>query len=410
MPRPVFTKAALEARSSSPPRPSNSQTTYKAKDKKRAVFKPIKSPAPLYPINHSPEKALDELSDADGDTDQDKDENDGSTAFDESHPFFQSLDRDLSYSPQKKSTRNFRKSSKVIVIDDSDEEWPSRTRKPRRIPTPAIVLVEDSDEESNHDSASDSEEETLPESFDRLIDPKHWNEEPFAFGRYLLSFLDTKGRKYSHISDDFFEDKKVSDPFENDDTDEEVEEAVKDEDYVEEDSMHQAVVDDDDDEYSSKKATPALTNGSTSPHKSSSLPPSSPFVRGLLSSSPAGWNNISDSDISFASSLDPFSLSPDSSLKLHPTIVASHYPNKKYTFTPAPPKAKKHRVRLDRMERKMNKGKKAEYLCAADEPDEDTNAKGDVDELGDDKENDKWVRPKLKPGEIWDPFGDEPEI
>ncbi|KAF9523272.1 hypothetical protein CPB83DRAFT_863147 [Crepidotus variabilis] len=430
LPRPVFATSITHVLSSSPLRPTSSRG-------KKAVFSkrtsPRKNTTPLHPIEHSPEQADEHLTDEDADgepdqgSDDDQDDNQGSTDFDENHPFFQSLDRETSTSPRKKSRGGLKKSPVVIDLQDSDEEEDEEQPSPkkrRQVSSPAVILVEDSDEESNHegsDEGSEEEEELTTESFDRLINPEHWNREEFAFGRYLLSFLDPKGRKYDHIEDDFFEDKKVYDPFENDDDtdDDEEEREEEEEEYVEEDSMHQEVIDltEDDDEGPTKKATPALTNASS--HTSSSLPPSSPFIRGLLSSSPLKWpsSSAADSDASFASTascIDPLSLSPTSSLKIHPTIIASHYPNKKYSFTPAPPKARKHRVRLERMEKRFERGKKGEYLCAADEPEESRRKGGEeVDELEEDeedKENAKWVRPKLKPGEIWDPFGDEPEI
>jgi hypothetical protein len=48
-------------------------------------------------------------------------------------------------------------------------------------------------------------------------------------------------------------------------------------------------------------------------------------------------------------------------------IIASHYPNKKYTFTPAPPIARKQRLLLERLEKRLERGKKGSYLCKYDE-------------------------------------------
>ena len=93
-------------------------------------------------------------------------------------------------------------------------------------------------------------------------------------------------------------------------------------------------------------------------------------------------------------------------------------------MTPAPPKARKHRLRIKRLERRLEKVKKEKYLCEADEDEEEkararakakANAKGaeeEVDELEEDDDDDdtEFVRPILKEGEIWDPFGDEEEL
>ena len=229
-----------------------------------------------------------------------------------------------------------------------------------------IIFVEDSDEDQDE----------LDELHSRLIDPKYWNESHYAFGRYLLSFLDPTGRSYAHLDDEYFEEKQPYDPFENDD--DEGEEGGQGEIFVEEESLEQL-------------STPGLTSSST--RGGSSLPPSSPPAL-ALSSSPS-WHHDDRS---------PLILSPNLSLELHPSIIASHYPNKKYVFTPAPPIARKHRLQLERLERRIEKGKKGTYLCENDEEDVDEQDE-EVDELFEDEEE-----ARFKEGEAWDPFGDEEEI
>jgi len=241
---------------------------------------------------------------------------------------------------------------------------------------------------------SDTDEDDEDEAYDCHIDPVHWNRSHYAFGRYFLSFVDPRGRSYAHLDDEYFEEKIPYDPFENDDEEGEGEA------YVEEGSME---VDD-----GLRCSTPGLTRSSS--RCGSSLPPSSPAPE--VSSSPALQHSITFDDDDGPTSIDPLSLSPNSSLELHPSIIASHYPNKKYTFTPAPPIARKHRLQLERMERRIEKGKMGTYLCEYDEvvDDEVDELFGEEDEYIDDEGNGKWERPVLEEGEVWDPFGDEEEI
>jgi hypothetical protein len=67
------------------------------------------------------------------------------------------------------------------------------------------------------------------------------------------------------------------------------------------------------------------------------------------------------------------------------------------------------------MERRFEKGKKATYLCEYDEVEVDEEEvdelfEEDEDEECSDEENGEWVRPALREGEVWDPFGDEEEV
>jgi hypothetical protein len=280
--------------------------------------------------------------------------------------------------------------------DDSDQENPDQRLKGKTRRNSPTILVNDSDDENE-------EVEDEDEALDCLIDPDNWNWSQYAFGRYFLSFVDPKGRSYAHIDDEYFEEKKPYDPFENDDDEGEEEEE---ETYVEEEDSSNADV---------GSSTPGLTSSSS--RCASSLPPSSPAQD--VSSSPSLHHPVifdadgDDDEISPPpSSIDLLSLSPNSSLELHPSIIASHYPNKKYTFTPAPPIARKHRLQLERMERRMEKGKQGTYLCEYDEV-----VDVEVDELFEEEDEDECsdeestgIRPVLNEGEVWDPFGDEEEV
>ena len=348
--------------------------------------------------------------DADSDVDSDRDQDFAVKLFDKNHPYF-GCQQSMLRKPKRNSIHH------AVVRADA---------KTRVLKSPEIIFVEDSDEENCRKLAgegdNDDDGEEWMEAYDRLINPDQWNKSHYAFGRFFLSFIDPKSRSYAHIDDDFFEDKKLYDPFDDDDESETIEEE-----YVEEDSMRYPIeVESDADEGEDSVAGSSTPDLTTSCHTSSSLPPSSPPVQ-IFSSSPVWHLHQSSEDIdSFAlpASIDPLSLSPGSSLELHPIIVASHYPNKKYTATPAPPKARKHRLRLEKLERRLEKVKKGKYLCAYDEDIEDNNKEEEIDELFDDDDDDdddcvgdkemgkikKWVKPSLKDGEEWDPFGDELEI
>jgi len=367
LPRPLFSRSIIHTLSSSPAAARSTRVNIGSSPTKRS-------------LSREPEELSD--TDAAGDSDQDEER---SNQFDENHPFFQS--------PRKRKAPT---EPEIILVEDSDEEGT------------------DAEEEEERPEDDEEEEDETAEDPNIRLNSDKLNSSHYAFGRYLLAFFDPKGSSYDHLIDEYFEEKKVYDPFDNDDDDDE-------ESYVEEDSMHHPLQDDDEDEEDEQPGiTPGLT--SASPHTSSSLPPSSP-AKMPLSSSP-GWylalssESSQQSDLSALPFLDP--LSPSS----HSSIIASHYPNRKYTVTPAPPKARKHRLRIKRLERRLEKVKKEKYLCEADEDEEEkararakakANAKGaeeEVDELEEDDDDDdtEFVRPILKEGEIWDPFGDEEEL
>ena len=399
LPRPEFTRSILHTLSSSPACNGKSNRSAQNESSKRNN---------RLPSDRSPEAA--ELTDTDADGDPDSD-TENTKPFDHSHPFFCSPDTD-----EQEVRISPKKFSQIGVRGD----------KRRNNHSPEVIYVEDSEEETeirDPDEEEESENETI-EVYDRLINPDHWNESYYAYGRYLLSFLDGRGRSFDDLDDDYFEEPAPYDPFDNDDDDE----RVKEEQYVEEDSMLYPIeIDDEVEEVDAISSTPELTS---STRQTSPLPPSSPPTQ-AFSSSPAWHHQLyserSDDLFTLPSSIDPLSLSPDSSLELHPSIVALHYPNKKYTFTPALPKARKHRLRLERLEKRLETFKNGKYLCACDE-EVDEKAKEDedeMDELFDDDDDDeedsgveedpkaeRYVRPSLPKGDddIRDPFGDEIEI
>ena len=75
--------------------------------------------------------------------------------------------------------------------------------------------------------------------------------------------------------------------------------------------------------------------------------------------------------------------------------------------TPAPQHAQWQRLQIERVSKRMERLKKGEWICARDE---DLDEEDPVDELAGDDDDKPFVKPVLKPGEVWDPFGDEYEI
>jgi hypothetical protein len=365
--------------------------------------------------------------DAEGDTDQEKD---GLRAFDSTHPFF---------NPIGSPTKNLNN-------------------------TPEIILVEDSDEEDAEDAHEFDEEDPIGEDVDKVLRVERWNTPKYAFGLYLLRFMDPLGGPYDDVDASFFEKEKVYDPFENDndpvvqpkrriveeayeedigeedededeeedeDEDEEEEEEGDDIDEHEDADSEDAEIEDDEEEEeheddeeeaeiennlttqnppSEFEYTPDLT---TCASPSSSLPPSSPGPGLGILSSPSLYSNSfansSSHSLFDGSAYSDYSAHSDSII-----ILEEHYPNKKYTYTPAPPKKRKHRLRIKRLEKKLAKIKKSDFLCRNDE--KPAKEEEEVDQLdesekgaaGDDGA--KGAKPVLEKGKVWDPFGDEPEI
>ena len=409
-PKALTTKRSVRLKSPTPP------PRFAARSKLR-----LKSPPP--PVK---EKGFTDI-DADGDTDQ---EEDGLRAFNSTHPFFNPIGSPTKIRPN----------------------------------TPEIILIEDSDEEGAEDAHDvDDEEDPTGEDIDKVLRVERWNTPKHAFALYLLRFMDPLGGPYDDVDASFFEKESVYDPFENDNdlivqpkkrarvVEEAYEEDIGDEDEddneQEEEDEQEENDDDDTDEDEGADSEDAevedcedeeeeidegqdsyeeeteIENNLTTQHPStefeytpdlttcaspsSSLPPSSPGPGLGILSSPSLYSN------SFAnsSSHSLFSDSAYSDYGAHSDsiiILEEHYPNKKYTYTPAPPKKRKHRLRIKRLEKKLAKIKKSDFLCRNDEKPAKEEEK-EVDQL-DESEGDDEVKPVLQEGEVWDPFGDEPEI
>ena len=285
--------------------------------------------------------------DADGDTDMEADTN---QPFNFSHPFHQSGEKELEY---------------------------------------GNVLVEDSDDEGREED--EDEEDLTFENPSAEFDPDKWNEPARAFGIYLLEYM---GHPISDVDLTIEDDKPVIDPFDDDD-----DVVPQDNEFPDQDGF-------DEDEEALKlelimlSSSPGLTRCSSS--SSSSQAPSSPPPS---SSSP--FPDFLCRPSSSASSLAG-SMSPD----IETFSLAQHYPNTKYTYTPAPPKERTHRRRIERVQKRIERMKRRRWLCARDESvSADEEQKNEIDQLaGDDGTEEEWVKPVLKDGEVWDPFGDELEL
>ncbi|KAF5318629.1 hypothetical protein D9619_010717 [Psilocybe cf. subviscida] len=253
--------------------------------------------------------------DAEGDTDEEQ------QAFSESHPYFQAS----SSSPAK------------VLVEDTD--------------------CEDSDGDDGNEN--DNDREAQPEDFVFTREPSRWNKPAHAFPLYLLKFMDPLGISFDDIDASFFEEDTPYDPFDKDDDEGDEEDVV--EAYTRRPraasrastTVYSDVEDeeDDDDERATRTtlgSTPGLSYGFSS---SSSLPPSSSPGR---ASSPSlfHWGNSSSLSL------------PDLGSEI---VLEEHYPNKKYSATPAPPKSGAHRLRLKRIEKRLERIKKAEFLCVHDE-------------------------------------------
>ena len=288
--------------------------------------------------------------DADGDTDIEADAN---KAFNLSHPFYQPGNQELKHEN---------------------------------------VLVEDSDDGGEEGDENEQEDTTL-EDPNAELKPSKWNEPAHAFGIYLLEYM---GHPASDIDLIIQDDKPMVDPFDNDDDDIEPQdvESPKDQDEF------------DEDEEALKlelmlSSSPGLTHRCSSSSPSSQAP-SSPFPP---TSSPSH-------DFLFRSPSSTPSLAGSIFPDVEAFSLEQHYPNTKYTNTPAPPKERTHRRRIERVQKRMDKMKRQGWLCARDESlSADEEQKNEVDQLAeDDGTGERWVKPELKEGEVWDPFGDELEV
>lgn len=253
-----------------------------------------------------------------------------------------------SVSRRVSSSKLSRESRRTLADIDADGDTDSEFESTRPFDEnhPFVTSIYD-DEISSESEEEEEDDSDGEEDIDAAPNPDKWNEPEDAFEQYLAWFMGPPPA----AADEEEEDKE-----------------------------------------NSCMSTPGLTL-SSSPGIPSS-PSSSPF----RSSSPPSRPSSA------------FDLYSPSSFPL-----SDHYPNTKYKYTPAPPKAKVARMRIERVQKRMEKAKRDKWLCARDES-PDLAAAGtvgvDVDELFDDDDEDdgKWVKPVLKPGEVWDPFGDELEI
>jgi hypothetical protein len=237
------------------------------------------------------------------------------------------------------------------------------------------VLVEDSDDGGQEEDEDGQEDLTL-EDLNAELNHDRWNEPAHAFGIYLLEYMDHPASDIDLIIQD---DKPVVDPFDDDD------------DLIPQDNESPENLDEIDEDEEALKLESMLSSSPGLTHRyssSSSQAPSSPLSPDfcLFHSSPSVAGSIFPD-------VETFSLE-------------QHYPNTKYTNTPAPPKERTHRRRIERVQKRMEKMKRQGWLCARDE-----SVSEEEDQLaGDDDTQEKWVKLELKEGEVWDPFGDELEV
>ena len=250
------------------------------------------------------------------------------------------------------------------------------------------VLVEDSDDGGQEEDEDEQEDPSLEDPNAELNHDK-WNEPAHVFGIYLLEYM---GHPASDIDLIIQDDTPMVDPFDNDD------------DIIPQDNESPENEDEiDEDEEALKlesmlSSSPGLTHRCSS---SSSQAPSSPFPP---TSSPSHDLYLFRSSPSVAGSIFP---------DVEAFSLEQHYPNTKYANTPAPPKERTHRRRIERVQKRMEKMKRQGWLCARDESVSDEEQKNEVDQLVEDDNDDtqkKWVKLEMKEGEVWDPFGDELEV
>ncbi|KAF8908641.1 hypothetical protein CPB84DRAFT_1959259 [Gymnopilus junonius] len=443
-----------------------------------AMFKKLKSPPPPPHITMDEDLTdTDADGEAEGEEDEDEDECD-LHEFDATHPFFYTqgsspskpvpllVDEDENDEEDNEEEGEEEERPEVIYVADSDEEE-EQAQANEEEEEQSVIVISDSEEEetSYHGKASSSLPYHLREDQNRTMDTEKFNDPPYLFAKYLLEYMDPKGyqsmraaiRKGELDEEEVFtggvDGCEGDDPFDQDDDDDDVvevqrkrkekarlekekeqqkrrkieqEEEDEDEDEDMQPSFH--VIEDEEEEEDQEEeeetevqlqiecdsqesslgtgSTPSLaTNASAS----SSLPPSSP----PRASSPASQYTP------YHYSGGAFSLStgslPDLLLSSE-VILSEHYPNKKYTFTPAPPRARSKRMRIERLEKRLAKAKNGEFLRVNDENVE-VKAEEEVDELAGDDGEEMVVEivaesnaNKGKPGEVWDPFGDEEEL
>ena len=247
------------------------------------------------------------------------------------------------------------------------------------------VLVEDSDDGQEDE---DEKEHSSLEDPNAELNHDKWNEPTHAFGIYLLEYM---GHPASDIDLIIQDDTPMVDPFDNDD------------DIIPQDNESPENEDEIDEDEEALKLESMLSSSPGLTHRyssSSSQAPSSPFPP---TSSPSHDFCLFRSSPSVAGSIFP---------DVEAFSLEQHYPNTKYANTPAPPKERTHRRRIERVQKRMEKMKRQGWLCARDESVSDEEQKNEVDQLAEDDDDtqEKRVKLEMKEGEVWDPFGDELEV
>ena len=256
------------------------------------------------------------------------------------------------------------------------------------------VLVEDSDDGGQEDE--DEHEDTIHEDPNTVLNHNKWNEPAHAFGIYLLEYM---GLPASDIDLIIQDDKPVVDPFDDDDDDDDI---------IPQDGESPGIKDEIDEDEEALKLNSMLSSSPGLTHRYSSSSSQAPSSPPLPTSSP------SHNFFLFRSSSSTPSVAGSIFSEVEAFSLEQHYPNTKYTITPAPPKERTHRRRIERVQKRMEKMKRQGWLCARDESVSDEEQKNEVDQLAGDDDGTHWqekcVKLELKEGEVWDPFGDELEV
>lgn len=125
-------------------------------------------------------------------------------------------------------------------------------------------------------------------------------------------------------------------------------------------------------------------------------------------STPGLTHSHTSSPISSSSDLLTSPLFSQNHISVAPCVPQTHgFPISAFDHTPAPPQAQWQRLRIERVSKRLERLKKGEWMCARDE---DLDEEDTVDELAGDEVDKPFTKPVLKPGEVWDPFGDEYEV
>ncbi|KAF5336380.1 hypothetical protein D9611_006552 [Ephemerocybe angulata] len=397
----------------SPRKPTNRSSLTKKKGKQPTPSaKKKKGTVPMKPSTALPEP--EELTDTDAEGEVDVD---AYTDFSDNHPFF------------LESAAHG--DTKLGALDaDADEDSETQC-------------------EDNYDEDEEDEEE---EDFDAELDAERWNR-PDAFAAYLLKYIGplppSKSKPFTLFSDDEDADLGYGDE-ELDDTLVCASDPTSD--YIGGDAPSSPLVavppSSSSPQYRSTSMFP-----SSSPHKPStrifpssplkplhpstttSSSPSKPPFPSFTSSSPQKPSLYLPSPSSsprkpsfhpsseFASSpikprLNTFPTEmPSPSLYSPSQFNRALFLKAKMKQTPAPPKTRVQRMRIERVERRIERSLRGSVLRLkrdAGSKGKGKEGEGEGDGGGEEEEEEKpWVAKgehELSPGEVWDPFGDEVEV